>query len=120
MLTTLTGIFITVFLFAGAKTATLMNNSNMKKIVVVYSEKNVKIEGKEIILSYYDEKTLSRVTKNEKTNSSGTISFLIPGSNNGASSIFSIALSEKEINKTRAFRIPSESIYGARILYQYI
>ncbi len=87
---------------------------NNKKVVIFYTEKNIKLEGKEIIFSYYDEKTLLRKMVKERTKSGGVISFLIPASENGASAIFSIAFAEKNIKKAMAFRIPAESMNGGQ------
>ncbi len=97
-----------------AMNKTLMIQNHLKKIVVVYLENDLKIEGKEIVFGYYDEKTLTRIIKKLKTNSLGEISILIPNSDHGASSIFSFALDEKSLIRSKAFRIPPDSIYGGQ------
>jgi tetratricopeptide (TPR) repeat protein len=88
--------------------------NHMKKIVVIYSEKEVKTAGRSIAIKYYDEKKLSQVIDMGVTNSTGTIVFMIPASNNGASSIFSLVINENDFRNAKAFRIPSFNIKGGQ------
>ena len=114
MLTTLTVLFFTVFFTTNTVGNTPATQNDLKKIVVVYSEKNVPIEGKEILLGYYDEITLACVILKDKTDSAGTITFSVPGNATGASYIFTFAFSETNIMKGYAMRIPSETLFGGQ------
>jgi hypothetical protein len=107
-------IYITLFYTAMASENSALINNNMKKIVVTYLERNLKIEGKEIVLGYYDEVTLTHVILKEKTNTSGEVTYSVPSRENGASYIFTFAFSEENIKKGFAMRIPSDSLYGGQ------
>jgi hypothetical protein len=88
--------------------------NNMKKVVVTYLEKKLKIEDKEIIMHYYDEVTLSNVTIKEKTNSSGEVTFSLPGRADGASYVFAFTLTEGDLKQAFAMRIPPDTLYGGQ------
>ncbi len=97
---------------AGDNTSLIKNN--MKKVVFTYLEKNLKIEGKEIVLGYYDEATLTYVVLKEKTNSAGKVAFSVPGCEDGASYVFTFAFAEENLKKSMYLRIPSDSLYGGQ------
>jgi hypothetical protein len=114
MLSTITVLFFTVFFTANVVGTTPAMQNDMKKVVVVYSEKNVAIEGKDIFLSYYDEATLAWINIKDKTDATGTITFLVPGTSTGASCIFTFALTEANIRKSFEMRIPAETVFGGQ------
>jgi hypothetical protein len=112
ILLTLTVILITQFNPLKGNDMNSKDTSDLKTVVVVYSEKGAKVNGKEILLVYYNEATLSKVILKGTTNSDGTAIYTVPGNDSKASYIFTFALTEKGINKCIAMQIPSESNYG--------
>ena len=112
--TALVVLLTTLFDTAMAADNPSLMKSSPKKVVFTYSEKNVKIDGKEIVLGYYDEVTLTYVVLKEKTNSSGKVSFSVPSCEDGSSYIFTFAFAEENLKKSMSIRIPSDSLYGGQ------
>ncbi len=70
-----------------------------KYIKLIYVEGSSPVQGKEIWLSYYDEKTAAWVTQKDTSGKDGMVIFEIPSGKSGESSTFTFALSESEVKK---------------------
>jgi hypothetical protein len=114
VLLALTVILITQFNPLKGNDMNSKDKSDLKTVIVVYSEKGTKVDGKEILMVYYDEETLSKVILKDTTNSDGAAIYSVPGNDLKASCIFTFAFTEKGINKCIAMRIPAESNYGGQ------
>jgi hypothetical protein len=109
-LTSLAVIYVSIFYLATA----VDDTKNSKKIVVTYMEKKQNIEGKEIFMHYYDEVSLSYKILKDSTNSTGEVTFSIPGRTDGASYIFTFSFSSGKLKEGFPIRIPPDSLYGGQ------
>ncbi|MBU1712102.1 MAG: hypothetical protein KKD47_03260 [Proteobacteria bacterium] len=90
--------------------------TNEKQVSLVLVDNNAPVVNTEIILSYYDEVSMLPVLKKAKTDEKGIVSFILPGREDGASYIFRFGLSETDLSRTTAIRIPPKNLYGGHKL----
>jgi hypothetical protein len=71
-----------------------------------------------LYVRYYDETTKKSILKTVVTDATGAASLTVPGREDGASCVFEVALSEGQLLKARAFRIPPNPQGGQKLMIQ--
>lgn len=87
---------------------------NEKQVSLVMIDKGVPVVNTEITLSYYDEVSLSAVSKKATTDDKGIVSFIVPGRDDGASYVFRFGLGRADLSHAMAIRIAPQNVHGGQ------